>query len=72
MSFDERKDLPLNLYLNFVLFVFSLISNITQLENQLSEAELNFHRQTNDLRVSMRQLQEENEQQKRKINELLL
>lgn len=51
---------------------FSLIANISQLENQLSEAELKFHRETNDLRTKIRQLEEQNEQLERKANGLLM
>lgn len=53
-------------------WIFSLIANISQLEGQLSDAELKFHRQTNDLKAKIRQLQEENEKLDRKANGLLL
>lgn len=42
------------------------------MEGQLSDAELQFHRQTNDLKAKIRQLQEENEKLERKANGLLL
>lgn len=65
----------------FFLFVFcnSLISNISELENQLSSMELKLHRQqdvlsaeNNELKNKIKQLQDNNERLEKKINTLLL